>query len=247
MKKLSIFIFTLAILFMACNENESIIENSEKAIILNIDYGKIHNESLEAYYNEYGFNAITNIKGLTEKLYDITKINNSELFINDNKEQSINFVINQIFEASTLTKYNYSRKTVNLFLEGSKSGLISSKLADFFIGIIERNESKDIILNQLDEFSSKNKLTIREQIYIDIFKSIYISSDQFWDEKEQLGLISFNKAIGSCVPSHQVRIADAAVGVAAFFLGGPVTSLIASQLASALVEHQQAENNGQCI
>lgn len=248
MKKVLVFIITTAILFIACNENESVIEQNKNSEFLNIDYGKIHNESLNSYYKEYGFGKIENIQELTEKLYDITKSNNSKLFINDDKEQTVYFIVNQIFGTSNISEYNYTINTKALFLEISRTGLMSSRLANLFIEILEKNESKEIIFDQLREFSLKNKLTKKDQKYIDMFKSVYNASNKFWKEKEELGLISFQKdSRDPCDPKLQVRIADVAVGAAALALGGPLAALIASNAASALVEKMQADNGGNCI
>jgi hypothetical protein len=237
--------------------NETIGEDTSKLIFeYNIDYGKIHNEGLEKYYEKYDENKTSNLSLIFERLNDINNQNNLAKSKASNEQMTAfaNFFINSKNGKAKNSEFSPNTRFVELLDFFEQKDYYSNELTSLLKGFIENNSSPEEVIKKVSDFRSLENISTKDDNILYAFSSIYIASDKFWNEKESNNKINYAKS-SSCSPRAQVRFADAAGGIfgalfgSALFpgLGTAIGASVGSQGMSALIEAQQDDRGGNCV
>lgn len=247
-----------SILLINCeNQNSEISQETELLFDYNIDYGKIHNDGLEEYYNKYSMDKTASLSLIFERLNEINNKNN----LKKTKVSSVK--MNEFAEFFVNSK---SRKTKNIhfspnlrFIElldfFENKDFYSPKVTNLLKGFIQNNTSAEEVIREISNIRDLGNISKEDDNVLYAFSSIYVASDQFWSKKESENKINYAKSSSDCNPKWQVRLADAAGGIfGAMFgsalapgLGTAIGASVGSQGMSALIEKQQDDRGGKCV
>jgi len=203
------------------------------------DMGEMHNMILLEYYDIYGTEEdLTDYNKLMSRIYHI----GSEMLPNLTKEVDSTQVVDGIalLLGQNGEKFNY-RETINKVLDIQiQNGIVSTTFKNFILfDIVDSNESAERTLQKVESYKRENKPTKEEKELLNIFQSILVSSDYFWNNYDPYD----NYTTTGCNSVHQAAIADAAGGLVAGLAGsaaslgflGPFIGTAASAGVSALV------------
>lgn len=251
-------IFVLLLGFISCsNDNLNApvkkITNSSSSF----DPGEMHNNILLQYYDTYGTDEdMTDYSKLTSRLYHIGSKIQPDLYRSVDSTQVVDGVASLLGKNGEEFQY---RETIGNMLDiGIQEKIISTNFKDFIIfDIIDSNESVAKTLEKVEGYKKKNGTTKEEKELLNIFQSVLVSSDYFWNNYDPYEIYNApGYSTTGCNPVHQVVIADSVAsivgGLTGFFggfgVGGVFLSTAFSAGTSALVRSiQNQTENGGCI
>lgn len=193
----------------------------------NIDLGKLHNQVLTKYYNDFNQSSSNvSTEEFVDDLYSINKTIYPKTFNDENYNLNKNLIIN-IIGTENLNDFDYFERIPVLINQLIDNKVVSETFAYFLEEIATTLYSKEELFERIKQFKAKNTLTIFEIKLLDNFKNVYQYSDMFWTSIE-----AENRR--PC-PSWVIRAADATGTVlgatGGFGVGGPFGSIIAGAIA----------------
>ena len=261
LKTISMIVLILMSSFLIFNcenqNSETIVEDTSKLIFdYNIDYGKIHNEGLEKYYKKYNESKTSNLSLIFERLNGINNQNNlaKSKVSNEQINEFANFFTNSKSIQAKNSGFLPNTRFAELLDFFEQKDCYSNELTSLLKGFIENDSSPKEVIQKISDFRSSENISAKDDNILYAFSSIYIASDEFWNEQENNHKIYYAKS-SSCSASAQVRFADAAGGIfGALFgsaiapgLGTAIGASVGSQGMSALIEKQQEDRGGNCV
>ncbi|WP_188406392.1 hypothetical protein [Psychroflexus salis] len=234
------------------NENNDVEPKSLLYSYGDADMGEIHNSGLEYYYENRTQEIIpNNLNIFAEELLNINKVLYPEYF-EDAELSLVIKVTEELFDKKDKNEFDYKETMLELNNKFRNQGDISVKLSILLEKFIKNNPSVNDAITEIEILRAENNLTLKDEENMDMFISILIASDKFWNNKKN---DSINSKFWGCNPRHQVRFADAAGGIFGGMLGFTVApglgaiigGAVGSQLMSGVVEEMQIQNGGDCI
>ncbi len=240
------------------NSTENVLysSNSVNGIDLSCEnFGEIHNEIFAEYYELYDEDDTDDLILLAQRgnsiLVDLYPGNFSHV----NNELLEDFILS-ICGTTNLNEFNWRDHSLSILESSFETGQISNDFRITFANIISNGGTYNQIISTLDNYQQyldsqpSSEMKTLENELLCAFRSVYISSDQYWLQDSSLTASNQSR----CDPQDQIDVADATGGFVVGLvgtLGGPVASLggsiLGGYLFSKAVRVQIKRNGGRCI
>jgi len=250
---IALLLTTIGLIAYLCSRTNSEDSNINPNI-QPLNYGALHNEALQNYYQANHSNSLKPVNEYIRLTTEYMKDKREDLFKDVNEQEIISKFKQlekfkekeaqaRISKKASITAntqeanipYTDSQDILNFLKENNK---ISKANYDFLLNNLANDSSLDAKLNSINNYLAKNDLSLEERKQIEIVKSVFISSHEYWSKslnaKAAIGLQAVAQG-GGDKKSRAVIVADA-VGALIWWETGPgsiiagaVTSLIANE------------------
>ncbi|MDF0720140.1 hypothetical protein P0M11_09025 [Kaistella sp. PBT33-4] len=176
--------------------------------------GALHNKALELYYENNSDDGKISYADALIKMSEYMKEYDNSFFSDVDSQKLIeeydNFKVYQNANMDANIKDGYFAETHDMLDYIKSKNEISSNNYDFLVTKVLIDEDFEVTLNEIDNYLANNNLSIYDRQQIETVKSIYISSNTYWETSPH----SNSSVVAKGDPkSRAVIIADAVGGL----------------------------------
>jgi hypothetical protein len=184
MNKVSfVLILFVSILLSSCN-NEDVIENKiDKQNSL--EYGQLHNKALDLFYKKNADISEIDFSEAVTQISSYMKESDPVLFADVDAQEIVNKFNKVKSFSSTSVKSSTDENEytkLNILLDYLKeNNEVSESNYTFIVNKMFVNESYDVKVKSINDYLSTNSISDFDKEQIEIVKSIFISSNEYWN------------------------------------------------------------------
>lgn len=215
------------------------------SMVFSQSIGEMHNNVLETYYSDYGYDALKkndDVSLLTERIFNIYKKNYPRQTGNITVEQ-VKAPIVDFFNGNQLAGFSYLPKVHATMDNFVKNGKISQNYSNFILDIVDNNYDLSTCNSKIEEYKKNHKMSADETSMLADFEDVLQYSSRFWEAQDTTANTNIT-AKYTCKPSHQRMIGDAWGAIMGAALGG--FAKFSSVIISSAIQHGQDSVGGGC-